>query len=109
MLTDKAKNDFFQWRKENGYEVTFSQSSSQGSAESFDKLYQIYESALIIEWFDSIGVYIHIEAYVSFNERILFKNYILNHANIDEQNSYIDRNSSIESAIKKANEIYNTQ
>jgi len=54
ILTDKAKEKFLEWRKQNGYELALSQSSGQGTAESFDKVYQIYEHALIIDWFSTL-------------------------------------------------------
>jgi len=108
-LTDKAKESYFQWRKENGYEVTFSQSSSQGNAESLDKLYQIYENALIIDWLDSVGVYIipfpvnRGNDLTEFSFEIVFKG---TH-NRDFDSYFNSRPEAIESAIIKANEIFN--
>lgn len=65
------------------------------------------QNALIIEWFDLVGIYICIEPYTTLKNKFVFTYYILHHKNISEQNTYANRNSVTHSAIEKANELYN--
>ena len=95
MLTDKAKIEFEKWTLEN-YET-----------ESGLRMSSVYMYALIIDWFDSIGIYITIIA--TFNQYSLY---------IEDKKSNLtsrevrdiffkSRPEATNKAIEKANEIYN--
>ena len=64
------------------------------------------QNALIIEWFDSVGIYISIH-YVTFGD-YYFNALITNgHITINLRTNSITRTEAITFAILKANEIYN--
>lgn len=107
MLTDKAKELFEEWLKEKdpflfeGYNPCL----------KLTDLHPHLLNGYIIEWLDSLGFYIHIEPYTyndrGLEEKVLFKNYVVNHQDIDEQNSYANRQSALTKAIEKVNQIIN--
>ena len=107
ILTGKTKEDFILWLNNQPvapYEVML------------DDIPKCYLNALIIEWFDSVGIYISVKRlctslkfrcwyFVITNEEGDY----LNKHGADE--SRINNDSRIEitqKAIKKANEIYNS-
>lgn len=106
ILTGKAKEDFFNWLDNqgvNGIDI------SNWEFEKFHLLSNVSQNALIIEWFDSVGIYIEVYRHNNrptvqgFNSRI-----------VRRINGYYEcciavntRNKAIQYAIKKANEIYN--
>ena len=107
ILNGKAKKDFILWLNNQPvapYEVML------------DDIPKCYLNALIIEWFDSVGIYISVKRlctslkfrcwyFIITNED---GNYLNNHG-ADE--SRINNDSRIEitiKAIKNANEIYNS-
>lgn len=115
-LTGKCKNDFENWNLNRSLNVTNQERKNKVLIEELKPFaYQVwnfdepYLNALIIEFFDSVGIYIHIEPYVDFDYNTLFKNYILFNKNINEQNSYIYRQEAANAAIEKANEIFNQE
>ena len=98
ILTGKAKEDFIKTKI--GNEINL-----------FESMLPIYKNALIIEWFDSIGIYIEVYRHNNrptvqgFNSRI-----------VRRINGYYEcctavdtRKEATEEAIKKANEIYNSK
>jgi hypothetical protein len=111
LLTGKAELFFNMWLIE--YYLKNRQDYHQFSNESILRKHyrktEVEKKALIIDFFDSIGIYIYIEPYFSSMNRILFKNYVLRNKDIDEQNDYLSRSYATEQAIIKANEIYNKQ
>ena len=70
-----------------------------------------FKNALIIEWFDSVGIYISIN-YVDFYDELRnntgFETYVTNKGLSVKFRSVSSRQEAIKQAIKKANEIYNT-
>ena len=113
ILNGKAKKDFFNWLDNqgvNGIDI------SNWEFEKFHLLSNVSQNSLIIEWFDSVGIYISVKRlctslkfrcwyFIITNED---GNYLNNHG-ADE--SRINNDSRIEitiKAIKNANEIYNS-
>ena len=70
-----------------------------------------FKNALIIEWFDSVGIYISIN-YVDFYDELRnntgFETYVTNKGLSVKFRSVSSRQEAIKQEIKKANEIYNT-
>ena len=112
ILTGKAKEEFFNWLDNqgvNGIDI------SNWEFEKFQLLSNVSQNALIIEWFDSVGIYINTppfyDKFLKYNrgfESIVIdenKNIIYE---IDNENDVFNfRQEAIKKAIKKANEIYN--
>ena len=90
ILTGKCKEDFLKWYYYNNYHhQVFTETSDD-----------IFINALIIEWLDSVGIYIGITYFKDseFHWRIHYK---------DKYGTRNSRPEAIEQAIIKANEIYN--
>ena len=83
ILTGKAKKDFSKFYIDNNYDLTI----------NFKNLPEIYQNALIIEWFDSIPY-----------ENSTFWEYCFEY---EYSNSIKSFKEITIKAIKKANEIYN--
>ncbi len=103
ILTGKAEEEFFNWLDNqgvNGIDI------SNWEFEKFQLLSNVSQNALIIEWFDSVGIYINIEnlyyqSWWSYKVKII--------PNIFEEKVMVKtRQEATEKAIKKANEIYNS-
>ena len=88
ILTDKAKKDFLKWTK-------------QGNLVNI--MADVYLHALIIEWFDSVGIYVNIEYYNVDGDNVFI--YSINNATYIE--IYDTRQEATIQAILKANQIYN--
>src|SRR5690606_33935055 len=100
ILTGKAKEDFLKWYYYNNYHhQVFTETSDD-----------IFINALIIEWIDSVGIFISIN-YVSFYDELRndkgFEAYVTNNGLSVKFRIVKNRQEAIEKAIKKANEIYN--
>ena len=102
ILTGKAKEDFYKYINIEDYKL-------------FDYVRKKYANeivlnALIIEWFDSVGIYISIN-YVDFYDELRnntgFETYVTNKGLSIKFRSVSSRQEAIKQAIKKANEIYN--
>lgn len=92
-LTGKAKEDFNKWVYDND-ECYFTDASMK-----------LYQHALIIEWFDSLGIYI--EPFNEFGD-FGFSIHKGDYKNpIESIGHWKTRQEAIEQAIIKANEIYN--
>ena len=90
ILTGKAKEDFIKTKI--GNEINL-----------FESMLPIYKNALIIEWFDSVGIYItsdYLELNKGFYSEILNENFEIIKPT---------RQEALTEAIKKANEIYNNK
>lgn len=109
ILTGKAKEDFYTWLKTQDDDFGFIDIEPTSINVSFDNLYEILENALIIEWFDSVGIQIEINI-CSWNKGYEFSPTIYtNFICIGNMSATccIDRKTATKQAIKKANEIYN--
>ena len=96
ILTGKAKEDFYKYINIEDYKL-------------FDYVRKKYANeivlnALIIEWFDSVGIYVNAE--LDYLHIVWFPT-INNDWNFEER-EFETRQEAIKEAIKKANEIYNT-
>lgn len=114
-LTGKAKEDFDDWLYEN-YDKCQIRPQEEVYWHHFSNeltLYDIYEKLplslkqqLIIEWFDSVGIYINIEYYhkrwyLYLIPKTGIGNYLI------DMNEFYSRQEATKQAIIKANEIYN--
>ena len=92
ILTDKAKEDFKEWVFENYY------------FQDLNVLYPLHLiDTLIIEFFDSVGVYIGVYSATNYSQYLMFEISINDYWIGEEEN----RQQATEQAIKKANDIYN--
>ena len=100
VLTGKAKEEFFNWLDNqgvNGIDI------SNWEFEKFQLLSNVSQNASIIEWFDSVGIYIttdYLELNRGFYSEILNENFEIVKPT---------RQLALTEAIKKANEIYNSK
>ena len=103
ILNGKAKEEFFNWLDNqgvNGIDI------SNWEFEKFQLLSNVSQNALIIEWFDSVGICID-------RDCINIEMVITDFRGINEEQTIIDCDHEEsfqywwEEAIKKANEIYN--
>ena len=110
ILTEKAKEEFFNWLDNqgvNGIDIC------NWEFEKFHLLSNVSKNSLIIEWFDSVGIYIIISPsdnpknwfYTILGEDILSPFYKMYQSLDDFEN----RQEALTDAIKKANEIYNSK
>ena len=103
ILTGKAKEDFYKYINIEDYKL-------------FDYVRKKYANeivlnALIIEWFDSVGIYIsinYVDFYDEFRNNTGFETYVTNKGLSVKFRSVSSRQEATVQAIKKANEIYNT-
>ena len=103
ILTGKAKEDFYKYINIEDYKL-------------FDYVRKKYANeivlnALIIEWFDSVGIYIsinYVDFYDEFRNNTGFETYVTNKGLSVKFRSVSIRQEAIKQAIKKANEIYNS-
>ena len=100
ILTGKAKEEFFNWLDNqgvNGIDI------SNWEFEKFHSLSNVSKNSLIIEWFDSVGIYItsdYFELNKGFYSEILNENFAIVKPT---------RQEALTEGIKKANEIYNSK
>ena len=98
ILKGKVKEEFFNWLDNqgvNGIDI------SNWEFEKFHLLSNVSQNSLIIEWFDSVGIYItsdYFELNKGFYSEILNENFEIVKPT---------RPEALAEAIKKANEIYN--
>lgn len=105
ILNGKAKEEFLEWYfntylKKNKYILI------KDIEELFLSIEPVFQNVLIIEWFDSVGIYI----YFNTGTYVLTPNF--RYEVITEDNIYIgykenSRKEATIQAIKKANKIYN--
>lgn len=94
MLTQKALNDFNEWRWENNTHHI-----------EFDLLPEILKYALIVDWLDYVSIVIDINSEYYDGYHFWWELNISN-AEISES-GFETRKEALQSAIKRANEIYN--
>ena len=98
ILNGKAKEEFFNWLDNqgvNGIDI------SNWEFEKFHFLSNVSKNSLIIEWFDSVGIYISSYGF-EFTKEF--------YSEITSDNFSVikpTRQEALTEAIKKANEIYN--
>ena len=101
ILTGKTKEDFEIWLHSNDVLIKEGIYDDTYLTDVFDKLPLNLQYASIIEWFDSVGVYItsdYLELNKGFYSEILNENFEIIKPT---------RQEALTEAIKKANEIYN--
>ena len=91
ILTGKAKEDFSKFYIDNNFDLNI----------NFKNLPKIYQNALIVEFFDSVGIYINVE--LDYLHLVWFPT--INNNWTFEEVEFKTR----QEAIKKANEIYNNK
>jgi hypothetical protein len=100
ILTGKAKKDFIKW-------LYF-----KHNLQPYNLFNEIIQYALIIEWFDSVGIYIsinYVDFYDEFKNNTGFETYVTNKGLSVKFRIVSIRQEATEQAIKKANEIYNNK
>ena len=107
ILTGKAKEDFENYvlNKELGHdsEVLISVYNQESLFINYNNVKETLLNALIIEWFDSVGIYVtsdYFELNKGFYSEILNENFEIVKPT---------RQEALTEAIKKANEIYNNK
>lgn len=111
ILIGKAKEDFEKWLNKEMYYL--GRHNFEDRDNNIEDLSDNFQNALIIEWFDSIGIYIIISPsdnpknwfYTILGEDILSPFYKMYQSLDDFEN----RQEALTEAIKKANEIYNSK
>lgn len=103
ILTDKALKDFLMWKSSNNKLSTI-------EIIDFRHLSKTSKNAIIIDWFDSVGIVINVSGVIcngikSFNLNIQQNNTL----NGDEYNNFKSRKGAIIAGIDKANKIYNSR
>ena len=103
ILIGKAKEDFESWLYSNDVLIKDGIYDDTYLTDVFDKLPLNLQYASIIEWFDSVGIYItsdYFELNKGFYSEVL---------NSDFEIIKPTRQETLTEAIKKANEIYNSK
>jgi len=112
-LTDKCKEDFlnYYW---NSKIKPLSICTKEDLESFFDSIYEIYQNALIIEFFDSVGIYISIECYydalLGYNrgfEAIIFDEQQNTKYDCNPSDCFETRTEAVNEAIIKANALWN--
>ena len=105
ILNGKAKHDFLNW-------ITKGMSSfaHDMEIEFFNQKSEIEKNAIIIEWFDSMGIYINVggvlmDCLSDFSFDIQTNNTL----NGIDNSGFNSRSEATKKAILKANEIYNSK
>ena len=115
ILTGKAKEDFEKWLNKEMYYL--GRHNFEERDNNIEDLSDNFQNALIIEWFDSVGIYINIEPYIGGGDVVFYFSLINRSADFtDEHYSSVNddiyfgtRQDASNEAIKKANEIYNSK
>ena len=112
VLTGKAKEDFETWLYSNDVLIKEGIYDDTYLTDVFEELPLNLRYASIIEWFDSVGIYISIN-YVDFYDELRnntgFETYVTNKGLSVKFRSVSSRQEATLQAIKKANEIYNSK
>ena len=110
ILTDKALKDFYSkiyyTEDTNQVDETEEELIQEESKIWFNYQDERFQNALIIEFFDSVGIYIFIECGTYVREPY-FKYRIVTDHDQEVSFKYNSRQEATEQAIQKANEIYN--
>ena len=112
ILTGETKEDFEKWLHSNDVLIKDGIYDDTYLTDIFEDLPLNLQYASIIEWFDSVGIYISIN-YVDFYDELRnntgFETYVTNKGLSVKFRSVSSRQYAIKQAIKKANEIYNSK
>jgi len=102
ILQGKAKDDFEKW-----FDNEYPELSCEYNG-NFNMPISSY-NALIIEWFDTVSIYIKISAIKMFYENVLFKGKLENNCEVIESSDvwFKTRSEATAKAVEKAVEIYN--
>lgn len=98
ILSGKCKEAFVEWSKDKGIDVFYAKDYSLNIAKTI-------HNAILIEFFDSVGIYIEIE-YTNTDIGIVFD------VSVNKEwvgCTYETRQEAINAAIVKANEIFNNR
>ena len=100
ILTDKAKSDFGFW--------LFQRRASVEEQANFRKLSETAKYAIIIEWFDSVGIYIGVGSYDNYHKIDFAFNIVKFDGEHDSFDcGFEDRIKATKESIIVANELYN--
>ena len=103
ILTGETKEDFERWLHSNDVLIKEGIYDDTYLTDVFEKLPLNLQYASIIEWFDSVGIYITSD-YLELN-RVFYSEILNENFEIVKPN----RQEALTEAIKKANEIYNSK
>ena len=101
ILTGKCREDFEKWLNKEMYYL--GRHNFEDRNNNIEDLGENFQNCLIIEWFDSVGIYItsdYLELNKGFFSEILNENFEIIKPT---------RQEALAEAIKKANEIYNSK
>ena len=112
MLTGKARSDFEKW-----YWNDWLTGSDRDYYEKHEvieiswKAEKMFLFPIIIEWFDSVGIYVETGVYPcqEYGNVYFSGSFFGKLGGWDDKTNYTDRQQATEEAIIKANEIYNSQ
>jgi len=102
ILTDKAKEDFLKWLK-NNYDLLIEDCG--GFSYFWNAQTKVSEYALIIEWLDSVGIIVLITCKNENNYG--FEVHELKEFIYIEDKDFLNRTEATQKSIEKANKIYN--
>ena len=105
ILNGKAKEDFINWICKKYPEIRWHE---------FKSMPKIFVNVLIIEWFDSVGIFVNIDV-ISENNSLELSDWFyvikINNEDVDfitNDYYYNSRQKATTEGIKKANEIFNS-
>lgn len=105
ILTGKAKEDFVKWLNKEMYYL--GRHNFEDRDNNIEDLSDNFQNTLIIEWFDSVGVYINSSG-LTLSKTFISDVSVNNNCEYN-YDGFRTRKEAIEQAIKKANEIYNSK
>lgn len=108
LLSGKAKEDFEKWARYDKYTEAKIDSNLINCSFNSEYYKKITKNSLIIEWLDSVGIYIQVGA-ISTNGIPIFDYNIQEDNTINGMNGHHfgTRQQATEESIKQANKIYN--
>lgn len=106
-LTGKCKEDFLDYYWENYIKSIGIVGVKLEAEEFFDSLYPIFKNALIIEFFDSVGIYIVTGLDTAFSNKFEYGIDFIKKETIFFDERFNSRTEATNAAIEKANELYN--
>ena len=101
ILTGKAKEDFKKWLNKEMYYL--GRHNFEDRDNNIEDLSDNFQNTLIIDWFDSVGIYITFD---NFDLNKCFYSEISNYNNFSTVGN---RQECAKNSILKANEIYNSK
>lgn len=106
MLTDKARTDFVEYHYN---QVNFAEESHEDHWKLFlDTTEEIHQQASVIDWLDSVKLYVESGLYPDDHGRVDFSGSIFGFlGEWDDEKVYNTRQEATQAVIEKANELYN--